>query len=322
MTTISTGNEIQTSVFYCDAKEVKVHAIQTGLISVKENFLNQKGQGFLSKLNIVLSNAFADFMPIWVWVIEHPEGVIVIDTGDIEDSCHWNFYKNEKIGPKFSLKATSNKRNITRQDELDIQLMRLGIKPADVSKVVLTHLHGDHTDGLKFFPENEIIVSEAEYRKPYSNLPSTYPKWFSPTLVNFLKERVDVFDMAYPLTKSEDVLLVPTPGHTYHHCSVLLKTDHEHILFAGDTSYKHQQLLDNKFGGANIDFVQSQKTYDNILKYGEKYPLIYLPSHDENSANRLINREYLINKSYIVGRKSHRDKSIDQQNTVSRQIFR
>lgn len=294
MNTILAGNEIKTSVFSCNGKKVKVHAVQTGLISVKENFLNQKGDGFLSKLNIVLGSAYADFMPIWVWVIEHPEGVIVIDTGDIEESRYSDFYKNEKFATRLSLKAMSNKRNIGKQDELDIQLMRLGIRPDQVYKVVLTHLHGDHTDGLKFFPENEIIVNEAEYRKPYGNLPTTYPKWFNPTLVSFLKDRVDIFNIAYPVTKSEDVLLVPTPGHTYHHASVLLKTDNEHILFAGDASYKHQQLLDNKFGGANIDFVQSQKTYNNILRYAEKYPVIYLPSHDENSANSLLNREFLI----------------------------
>jgi glyoxylase-like metal-dependent hydrolase (beta-lactamase superfamily II) len=125
-------------------------------------------------------------------------------------------------------------------------------------------------------------------------LATTYPKWFNPTLVNFSKDRVDFFDIAYPLTKSEDVLLVPTPGHTYHHASVLLKTDNGHILFAGDTSYKHQQLLDNKFAGSNIDLDQTKKTYNNILSYAKKYPVIYLPSHDENSGNRLVNREYLI----------------------------
>jgi N-acyl homoserine lactone hydrolase len=295
MNNILAGNDIQTSVFFCNSKEVKVHAVQTGLISVKQNFLNQKGQGFMSKLNIVLGDTYADFMPIWVWVIEHPEGIIVIDTGDVNESCYKDFYKNESIGAKFRLKVMSNKRNIAKQDELDAQLARLGIRAEQVSKVVLTHLHGDHTDGLKFFPGNEIIVSEEEYRKPYGNLATTYPKWFNPTLVSFLKDRTDVFDRAYPITRSEDVLLVPTPGHTYHHASVLLKTDNEHILFAGDTSYKHQQLLDNKFAGANVDFVQSQSTYNNILKYANKTPLIYLPSHDENSANRLVNREYLIN---------------------------
>src|SRR4051812_40408590 len=166
MNHILTSNEIQTAVFFCNGKEVKVHAVQTGLISVKENFLNQKGQGFLSKLNIVLGEKYAGFMPIWAWVVEHPEGIIVIDTGDVTESSYKEFYKNETMGAKLSLKAMSNKRNISKQDELDAQLCRLGIKPEQVSKVVLTHLHGDHTDGVKFFPKNEIIVSEAEYRKP------------------------------------------------------------------------------------------------------------------------------------------------------------
>lgn len=296
MNTILSGHEIQTASFLCQGKEVKVHAIQTGLISVKNNFLSRKGEGFLSKLNIVLDTSYADLMPIWVWVIEHPEGIIVVDTGDIEESGKKDFYKKEPFSTRLSLKAMSNRRKINKRDELDTQLTRLGIKPDQVSKVVLTHLHGDHTDGIKFFPKNEIIVKEAEYRKPYGNLPTTYPKWFSPELVNFSKDRIDYFETAYSLTKSEDVLLVPTPGHTYHHSSVLLKTDKEHILLAGDTSYKHHQLLDNEFGGANIDFALSQETYFKILKYAQKFPLIYLPSHDENSANRLIRKEYLLNK--------------------------
>jgi N-acyl homoserine lactone hydrolase len=294
MENILTTNDIQTSTFLINSREVKVHAVQTGLISVKENFLNQKGQGFLSKLNIALGNAYAAFMPIWVWVIEHPEGIIIVDTGEVKESRYQDFYKKETVGRKFNLKLMSNRRDISKQDELDAQLMRLGIQPEQVSKIVLTHLHGDHTDGLRFFPKNEIIVNEAEYRKPYGNLPTTYPKWFNPTLVNYLKDRIDFFDVAYPLTKSEDVLLIPTPGHTYHHASVLLKTDNEHILFAGDTSYKHQQLLDNRFGGSNIDFVQSQETYDTILRYAKKTPLIYLPSHDENSANRLADKQCVI----------------------------
>src|SRR4051794_1030478 len=105
-----TRGNIQTSVFFSNSMEVKVHAVQTGLISVKENFLNRKGPGFISKLNIVLGNAYAGFMPIWVWVIEHPEGIIVIDTGDIEASHYREFYKDETIGTKFNLYAMSNKR--------------------------------------------------------------------------------------------------------------------------------------------------------------------------------------------------------------------
>lgn len=293
MNPILSGNDIQTTIFYSAGRQIKVHAVQTGLISVKQNFMTRKGRGLLSKLNIMLGRDYADFMPIWVWVIEHPEGIIVIDTGDIEESGHPDFYEREAMGAKFNLKAMSNRRRITRQDELDLQLARLGIRPEQVSKVVLTHLHGDHTNGLRFFSENEIIVNEAEFKKPYGHLPTTYPRWFDPTRVNLSRDRVDFFEVAYPVTRSEDVLLIPTPGHSYHHCSVLLKTDHEHILFAGDASYTQQQLLGNQFAGANIDYAASQMTYDNILRYAKRYPVIYLPSHDEGAGRRLVEKEGL-----------------------------
>ena len=282
---------IITATYQSNGKEIKIHAIQTGLISVKTNFLTKKGNGLFSKANILFGHQYADFMPIWVWAIEHPEGIIVIDTGDIEEAGHKGFYKRENIGAKFNLLAMANKRKITKEDELNNQLAKINIKPEQVSKVILTHLHGDHTDGLKFFPATEIYINEMEHKHPYGNLPTTYPKWFKPTLINFSKNRIEYFDNAYAITKSEDLWLVPAPGHTHHHCSVLFKTDNEHILIAGDTSYTQQQLLDNRFAGSNIDYRKSQQTYDIIKQYSSKFPTIYLPSHDENSGKRLLLKE-------------------------------
>jgi N-acyl homoserine lactone hydrolase len=73
----------------------------------------------------------------------------------------------------------------------------------------------------------------------------------------------------------------------------VLKTDHEHILFAGDVSYTSRQLLAYEFAGANIDYAASRKTYDNVSRYAKKYPVVYLPSHDENAARRLVGKECL-----------------------------
>lgn len=290
------NSEIITTTYFSLGKEVKVHAIQTGLISVKTNFLNRKGSGLFSKVNILFGNKFADFMPIWVWVIEHPEGIFIIDTGDIEEADHKDFYKHENLNSKFNLLAMANKRKIKKEDEINNQLAKLNIKPEQISKVILTHLHGDHTDGLKFFPTNEILVNELEHKHPYGNLPTTYPKWFNPTLFNFSKDRIDIFNYGYSITKCEDLWLVPTKGHTHNHCSILFKTDKEHILIAGDTSYNQQQLIDNVFAGSNIDINQSKETYQIIKNYAAKYPTIYLPSHDHFSGQRLQNREILTTK--------------------------
>lgn len=289
----SAPSSIITAIYQSNGKDIKIHAVKTGTISVKKNFRTRKGKGALSKLNILLGQQFTEFMPIWVWVIEHPEGIIVIDTGDIEEADHKDFYKKEGLNARFNLLAMSNKRNIAKDDELDNQLNKINIKPENVSKIILTHLHGDHTDGLKFFPSNEIFVLEDEHKNPYGNLPTTYPGWFKPTLINFSKDRIDYFNNAYAITKSENVLLVPTPGHTHHHCSVLIKTDREHILIAGDTCYYQQQLFDNTFAAANVDYKKSQETYNVIRKYASQFPTVYLPSHDGDSGNRLLNKEVI-----------------------------
>ena len=291
-----TPETIITSTYKLNGRDVKIHAITAGLISVINNFLTRKGKGVFSKINILLGQQHADFIPMLVWVIEHPEGIIVIDTGDIEEAAHKEFYKHESLGAKFLLWAMDLKRKITKEDELNNQLAKINIEPKQVSKVVLTHLHADHTDGLKFFPSNEIIVNELERKHPYANLPTTYPKWFKPTLVNFSKDRIEYFKNAYAITKSEDLWLLPTPGHTHNHCSVLFETDNEHILFAGDASYKQHQLLENDFAGSNINYKKSNETYNIIKQYASKYPTIYLPSHDENSGKRLLNKETVIIK--------------------------
>jgi N-acyl homoserine lactone hydrolase len=94
---MSIDQSITTATYRSNGKDVKVHAVQTGQISVKNNFRTRKGSGALSKLNILLGQKHTEFMPIWAWVIEHPEGIIVIDTGDIEEADHKDFYKQESI---------------------------------------------------------------------------------------------------------------------------------------------------------------------------------------------------------------------------------
>src|SRR4051812_19880658 len=72
---INTFQNVTTAV-KMKGKEVKVHGLCTGTVAVKTAFRTKKGRGIFSKLNIIADSRFTEFMPIWVWVIEHPEGVI------------------------------------------------------------------------------------------------------------------------------------------------------------------------------------------------------------------------------------------------------
>ena len=98
-----------------------------------------------------------------------------------------------------------------------------------------------------------------------------------------------MFERTYALTGTEDLLLVHTPGHTYGHASVLIKTDSGPILFAGDVCYSQEQLLDNRFTGANASHRRAHDTYERIKEFARHEPLIVLPSHDPESRERLGN---------------------------------
>ena len=83
-------------------------------------------------------------------------------------------------------------------DELDRQLGSIHLKAKDVKMVVLTHLHLDHTDGLKFFPKAEILVGEYEYAHPNGNMPTTYPDWFKPNPVAYKRTVLKYSEMHFP----------------------------------------------------------------------------------------------------------------------------
>jgi N-acyl homoserine lactone hydrolase len=283
-----------TTTVKVNGKDVKVHALCTGTVAVKTAFKARKGRAGFDKLNMLLGKEFTPFLPIWVWVIEHPEGLIVIDTGENESIMDPGHYlSGEKWVDRYPFSKVA-RFQVRREDELDRQFDSVGLSLADVRLVVLTHLHLDHTDGLKFFPGSEVIVGEHEFRRPISNMASTYPSWFKPHLVEYSNDSVAVFEKAWPITSREDLLYIPTPGHTHGHSSVLFRTDSFDILFAGDISYDQGQVLKGEYAGVNADFGKARDTYGKLLDYARVRPLIYLPSHDQEAGQRLFQRSFMI----------------------------
>jgi N-acyl homoserine lactone hydrolase len=282
----------QTTTVKCNGKEVKIHAIQTGTVAVKRSHLTNHTAHFFTPIKISLDKHFTEFMPIWVWVIEHPEGNIVIDTGETANVMNPNYFKPAgKLVAKYSKK--NFKFNVKKENEIGFQLKKLGIKNDSIKNVVLTHLHIDHTDGIKDFKNVEIIVNEQEYKNPSGHFPELVPNWFKPKTVKYKKDFVEIFNEAFPLTESEDLLLIPTNGHTKNHASVLFRTDDCDILFAGDVCYNQEQLITNDLPGINVNYKETKKTYENIKKYAKNNKLIFLPSHDINSGIRLTNKTKL-----------------------------
>jgi N-acyl homoserine lactone hydrolase len=283
------GQTIQLTI---KGEPVKIHLVSTGAVSVKTKFREATKRGLLAMLDFILDKKFTEWMPIWVLIIEHPEGVFVIDTGENANVSDPGYFKSSGIFANW-FDTTQFKFKVDRNEEIGPQLDQLNIPSDKIKAVVLTHLHLDHIDGLKYFPTTPIIVSRKEWERPFGDLPKLYPSWFKPTRVD-LDERYDVFEHAHYLTATKDLVLIETPGHTYHHCSVLLTTDQCCVFFAADICYTQNQVNEEKYSGTNASHKMAKDTYDKVKGFTKNNKLVFIPSHDAGASERLRDLSTLV----------------------------
>jgi N-acyl homoserine lactone hydrolase len=269
---------------------VRVHAIETGTVGVKESQREGHGRGPMRLVNTLRDSHWTDPLPIYAWAIEHPEGVIVIDTGETARTALPGYFPRWHPYFRFAVRVWVN-----AEDEIGPQLERIGIQPSDVRWVVMTHLHTDHAGGLAHFPDAEIVVSRTEYKtasglsgRITGYLPNRWPTWFSPRLVDLERDEFGPFSASLGLTQAGDVRIVATPGHTKGHMSVILEEeDGASVFFAGDTSYTQEIMLRGVVDGVSPDPAAAADTLERIKEYASGRRLVYLPSHDPGSAERL-----------------------------------
>ena len=283
---------LEEPLWYTNANIMKILKIQTGKVRIKENQIS-KSKGYVPLIfNVLFGKNWADWAPIYAWVIVHEEGVIVVDTGETHKTSVKGYLP--KWHPYYALAVDFD---VKPEDEIGPQLLKLGINPEkDVKKVIMTHMHTDHAGGLHHFPNSEIIIDKNEFKSASGlkgrlagYLPHRWPKWLKPTLIDLPNHRYFAFNRSMAVTKDGKVMIVATPGHVENHISVIAQIDGLNYFLAGDTSYTQENLLNEIPDG--IGTSESVNTLKNILSFSKLKPTVYLPSHDPLVPKRMADKE-------------------------------
>lgn len=271
---------------------MKIHASQTGTVAVKIRQREGSGRGKLRLLKTFIDRQWTEPLPILAWAIEHPEGWIVVDTGETARASEPGYFP--RWHPYF---RTGVREWVALEEEIGPRLEQLGVAPSLVRWVVMTHLHTDHAGGLHHFPKSEILVSRGEFEKASGRmgrvrgfLNNRFPSWFNPHRIEFRPEPVGPFPESLTLTETGDVRLVPVPGHTAGQLAVIVEEDGRSVFIAGDSSYTEELMLRGAVDGVAPDEGAARLTLERIRAYAAATPTVYLPSHDPASAARLSER--------------------------------
>lgn len=141
-------------------EKIRIHILHCGDTIVDECCIfmpARKPLNPLAIMGIFRSRKHQLTIPVTAYLIEHPKGKILLDTG---------FNKTVRTDPVKELTWLHNKINKPVQapgEAVDEVLASMGVQPSDLDYVVLSHLHTDHASGLKLVKDaKNILVSEEE----------------------------------------------------------------------------------------------------------------------------------------------------------------
>jgi len=280
---------IITKAFETKKGLIKIHGIKTGKLAIKKSALSSKKPGLVSTVWSFRDRKFGEWLPIWSWLIEHPEGLFLIDTGLSAEVNQPNYFKKLDFISKYYFEKQML-FEIKEEEEIHNQLNKIGIPIQSIDKIILTHLHIDHTGGLKHFKDIPIIVNQREWETMDGSFPKLFPQNLNLKKV-ILGSSFEKFECAHYLTKRKDLIMVETQGHTRGHCSIILKiNEHQIIFIAGDVAYNEKKLKDKVFSATVKNYKKNITSCNQIINLAMKVNTIFLPSHDFENGERLIRK--------------------------------
>lgn len=220
-------------------------------------------------------------IPVSMWIIDHPKGLVVFDTGNNVAIIDGNCKKYWAPGNCDFLKPTQ-----TKETTIDGWLKKIGRSTNDVKVVVTSHSHLDHIGNIEMFPNAIHVIQKKELYQgwfPEKFQGRTTPGTFVMADIDNAREfNYLELEGDYDLFGDGTAMVLSTPGHTLGHQSMKVKLGSGKTLVLAQDAIWMQENLDGYPAGLNYSVMDYTKSVNRIkfirdLEGGE-----IMMGHDQN----------------------------------------
>jgi len=203
------------------------------------------------------------------YLIRHAKGLLLWDTG-IPDAV-----AAMPDGMVVANGAITQRRAKT----LAAQLVEIGVKPADIAYVAVSHTHGDHVGNLALFPSSTILIQGTEYE--WAMTQPVKPAFAATQPIEKLTGDRDVFG-------DGSVMILSTPGHTPGHQSLLVVLAKSGpVLLSGDAVHLRDNWENRRVPSMNTNREQTLASMQRIASVMETRKAQLWINHDKAQSAQL-----------------------------------
>lgn len=205
----------------------------------------------------------------------------LIDTGDEVILVDTGFQNDAPVPPK---KLGSPLYMGEKVADYMESFAALGYKPEQVTKILVTHKHPDHTAALQYFPDATIYIApeDAQAMKLEGDhvVPVTYD---SGPYYNFPRAQ----------KIAEGIWLIEAKGHTRGNSIIIVETDGLFYMIHGDITYVDEALYEDKLSVVYDDLTAARETQNRIREFIRKHPTVYCGTHTPQGYENLEARRVM-----------------------------
>ena len=146
----------------------------------------------------------------------------------------------------------------------------LGYKPEQVTRILITHKHPDHTDAIALFPNAKIYIS-----------PEDADAMKLPVGGNVVRAAYNDSFKNFPRAEKviDGLWFIEAKGHTKGNSIIILECDGLFYMFHGDVTYCDAALKANKLSIVFEDKAAARMTLDRVREFILQNPTVYLSTH-------------------------------------------